>query len=846
MEESSALTDRAGKGLPAFMDRCSIWLGCLSLLLANSHAKEADLPTNLLLNPNFGFHCFDNSRTGAAACFRFGAVACWSQEAYGDAEVYRASRATAFRPRFPVDNVVVIHPGKRFCQFSLLAEMSLDHGDRVSLSVSGRQAAADSVKAAIHLMRLDSASGEWSPASFGQDDKRTFPKHSRGELIRGTSYVATSGAANDFELVIENKEIVGAFTESPDKPSDQPNTIGLEVEFINVGQNDVWIYSPCLYKGTTALNHLPVLRSLPTYYRGLPRTIQKLWRGEPLHLIIMGSSIDRGSANPPQYLYDENPNSPTFKQPIAGRDFDVAKVGHPEWNDYIAWWQHYFMYGGRLRLALMQKFNYPINKLLLNTMACDGSSISEAHSGFADYASLSIPPDPGRNGHRAGKTWQQLYPEVFSRPGGPQPDLIIFGSGANEKVDGADEIALFEGAIRWFQRHYPGIEFLFCMFQNRESYTPNTGHLMELALRYQIPYIDFGRILSLATRHCNSYALVPNDGHPQAAGHYLWFKQIERAFDVADPIESGIAQLQLPERVSPYTLGWEGEVRTYVNPNPRIREGTAFILDDTVVNLWATCKDEKVGVLIDGGEAKSGSRLGPMGARDVRNSTFATGKLTFGDRHIVEVTGTEARLVAVDAKTVPNRQWIGVESLRWHLGSLRPHAFASEWGAPYGSRQVLIPAGQSVEIELPGTYYSVAYADQPNGGTLRVEVDGRECLSQPTNVAFKNAKGDQLFLENRKGIRQLPYGMHTLRIAAANDPVALLGLFSYDTRANRSHERVLRGTACPGETIEFDPPFAARPLVSCTGGLRAASGDITAARARFGGDGPGGYEAVGE
>src|SRR5205085_10988418 len=147
-----------------------------------------------------------------------------------------------------------------------------------------------------------------------------------------------------------------------------------------------------------ALNRLPPARPLPALYRGIPRTLQKLWRGEPLHLMVMGSSIDRGSANPPQYLYDEDPRSPTFKQPLTGRDFEGKRVGHPEWDDYIAWWQHYFMYGGRLRRLLMEKFDYPMDHLLLNTMACDGSSVSEAHSGLAEYASLAIPPDPGANG----------------------------------------------------------------------------------------------------------------------------------------------------------------------------------------------------------------------------------------------------------------------------------------------------------------------------------------------------------------------------------------------------------------------------------------------------------------
>lgn len=803
---------------------------------------------NLLLNPELSFHCFDNSRSGLAPSFRSGSMACWDQEAYGDAEAYRAPRVNVFRPRFTVDNVAVIHAGKRLYQFSLLAEMGLDHGDHVSLSLFGHQPAADCLRVAIHLMRLDSASGEWSPATYGQDDRRTFPKLSRGELIKGPSYAAASGSSEDFELRIENAEIAGAFTESPDRGTDQLHTIGILVELTNTSKNqDVWVYSPCLNKGSAPVNRLPVSRAMPTYYRGIPRTIQKLWRGDPLHIMVMGSSIDRGSANPPQYLYDENPQSPTFKQPLTWRDFDGARVGHPEWNDYIAWWQHYFMYGGRLRLALMRKFNYPIQKLLLNTMACDGSSISEAHSGFADYASLSLPPDPDLNGHRRGKTWRELYPEVFTRPEGPRPDLVVFGSGANEKVDGADEIALFEGAIRWFQRNYPDTEFLFCMFQNRESYTPNTGHLMELSLRYQIPYIDFGRVFDLATRHCNSYALVPRDGHPQASGHYIWSKQLERAFDVADPIESGIAQRQLPERISPYTLGWEGDVHTYQGADPRIHGGTAFILDDTVVNLWATSKEKggTVEVKVDG-SPHSGSRRVSMVGRDLRNSTFATGRLSLGDRHIVEVTGSEAKLVAVDSKVVPNRQWIGVESRRWRLADLKPQAFLSQWGAPFGTMQVVLAAGQSVDIDVPGTDFSVSYVDQANGGEMRVEVDGREVLHQETNVPVKIAGAEPLYFENRKGLLHFAYGLHTVRVTAGKGAVTLLGIFSYDTRSNRDHERVLRGTGYPGETIEFAPVFKARPLVSCTGKLEVTSPDVTLTGMKLSGGGEGAYEVVGE
>lgn len=825
--------------------RLLCWVAFLSTSAALARAGEA-VSLNLLLNPGFAFHSFSNSRTAGHESYRAGSVPCWDQAAYGDAEAWRSTRVKDFRPQFPVDGVVVIRPGKSFSQFALLAEPGLDHGDHVSLSVFGHQTGPDSLEASLHCMRLDSTAGEWSPADFGQDDKRKFPRHSRGELVKGPTYRAKSGAAKDFELKIENSTIVGAFTESADKSTDQPNTIGVLIEFVNRSKDrDVWIYSPCLSRGAVALNRLPTARPLPTHYRGIPRTMQKLWRGEPLHLIVMGSSIDRGSANPPQYLYDEDPKSPTFKQPLTGRDFDGAKIGHPEWTDYTGWWQHHFMYGGRLRQALMAKFNYPINKLLLNTMACDGSCISESHSALVDWASLVNPPDPNLNGHHSGKTWHELYPDLFARPEGPRPDLVIFGSGANEKIDGADEIAVFEGAIRWFQRHYPGVEFLFCMFQNRESYTPNTAHLMELALRYQIPYLDFGRVFSLTTRHCNSYALVPRDGHPQAAGHYLWAKQLERAFDAADPIEPGSAQLQLPERANPFTVGWEGEMTTYTNGNARIRGGTAVILDDTAVNMWAKTKDELVEIRVDG-QANAGSRRRPMTRRDPRNSTFAIGRLSLGDRHVIEVVGTGAQLVAADAKTALNRQWVGVESPRWKLNGLKPQPFASAWGAPYGSQQVIIPAGQSVEIDLPGTDFSVAYVDQPQGGLARTEINGQERLKQATHESFTDATGRQLFLENRKGIRGLTYGLHAIRITAVEKPVALLGIFSYDTRANRANERILRGTAYPGETISFTPPFAARPIVLCTGGLQALASDTSAKAVKFSGNGPGSYEVIGE
>jgi len=817
-------------------------LVAFALIAATASAQTA---ANLLLNPALNFHSFENSRSGQGVEYKAGAIPCWDQEAYGGAEAYRAARQTAFRPSFAVDNAVVIHPGKSLHQFSLLAEMGLDGAEHISLSVFGHQAKPRSLRAAIHMMRLDSEEGTWSPKDYELTDARTFPKHSRGELIAEPSFTNDSGEAPDFELTVEKAIIPFGFTESGTTSTRQPNVIGLTVEFTNTGKEDVWIYAPCLARGDKALNRLPESRAMPEYYRGIPRTIQKLWRGEPLHLIVMGSSIDRGSANPRMIPYDEDPKSPTFKQPrTKSTDFDGALIGHPEWNGYIGWWQHHFMYGGRFREWLMQKFNYPMDRLLLNTMAADGSCIAESHSGLEAYATLSLPPDAGANGHTKGKTWQELYPAVFARPEGARPDLVIFGSGANEKVDGADEVAAFEGAIRWFQRHYPGTEFVFCMWQNRETYTPNTGHLRELSLRYQIPFIDLGRVISETTRYCNSYALVPSDGHPQAAAHDIWAKQLERAFEVADPISSGIAQLSLPERLSDHTIGWEGEITTYTAGQKRLRDKRGFILDDTFVNLWATTKDELVGVRLDGA-ADDTSRRRPMRARDNRNSTFAIGRLALGDRHIVEVTGAEAALVAVDAKTALNRQWLPVTSPRWKVPA-KPEPFVSEWGGPYGEAAVTLAPGAEATSDFIGTDLSIAYVDAADGGDLLVLVDGQEVLHTVTNRSFTDAENQPLYMENRKGIRGLAYGWHSVQVKAGDKPVRLLGAFTYDTRSNRQAERVERGRAFAGESLSFSAPFKARPWIVCHGGLQVTLDNARANAVTFTGTGEGSYEVVGE
>ncbi len=805
---------------------------------------------NLLKNPEFAFHVFENHRSGRRESFASGNIAFWNTDAWGDIQVIRAGHAdAAARPDFAVDNLVEIRPGKRLLQFFTLPEAGLAHGDHVSLLAHGCQTAPNTLQVRLRLLKLDSAEGEWQPRDFGLADQRTFPRQSRGELVTAALYETAVSVTGHVVLRIEDAVIPGNFQPDARQGSSVAvNTVGIQVEFANISTGDtVWVYAPALVRGAAApapRQVWPGARAMRPIYRHIPRTMQKLWKGEPLHIILMGSSIDRGSANPPLYPYNENPDAPEFKQPLADNHaFDPDMVGRPDLAGYVGWWQHYWGFAGRLRLELMRKFNLPVEKLLLNIMACDGSCVGEAHAGLADYCRLALPPDPGMNGNGAGRTWAELYPDLCARPEGTRPDLVIFGSGANEKTDTPEEVAVFEGAIRWIQRNYPETEFLFCMFQNYGQYTPNTGDLQALALRYQIPVLDYGLLADNLMRCCNRYALVPADGHPQAAAHFLWFKTLEKAFECWDPTEAGQAQLQLPERLHPNAYGWEGELATFTAPHPRIK-GPRLIIEDTVFNLWCQA-EEKLRFKVDG-VWRSGSRGRSMKQRDLRNSTFVHGNLALGDRHLVEAFGTNPVIIAADCKICPDRRFIGAESALWERGGLTPVPFASEWGAPYGAMQIVLPPGAALELEAVGTDISVAYVDRPDAGILLAAVDGVEKLRQTANQPFEDSDGAKIFIENRRGIRGLPFGVHLLRLEAIEAPVSILGAFVYDSRSNRRAERRLAGRAAPGDTVALTPPFKARPLVVCQGGLAAAPADIAAGSVTFSGSASGAYEIIGE
>ena len=139
---------------------------------------------NLLQNPQFDFHAFDPHRSGKAGSFRSHNVAFWNTDAWGDIEVIRESHVDAkIRPSFTTHNLVKIEPGKKMWQFFTLPEAGLAHGEKLSLSVQGNQSKGAALELRLQLMKLDSEDGTWSPVDFGSTDKRTFPKHSRGELV---------------------------------------------------------------------------------------------------------------------------------------------------------------------------------------------------------------------------------------------------------------------------------------------------------------------------------------------------------------------------------------------------------------------------------------------------------------------------------------------------------------------------------------------------------------------------------------------------------------------------------------------------------------------------------------
>ncbi|WP_417388194.1 SGNH/GDSL hydrolase family protein [Gimesia sp.] len=748
-------------------------------------AEESESKQNLLQNPEFGLRKTADPEPGRSILY-------WNTDRWGD--VIGGNGEGKFRHQSTA-KVVEILPGKRIWQFATLPELGLKAGDAVSLSVNGYQEQSGALKARLCLMLIESADGQWSPADFGMPDKRTFARHGRGELVRSPQKETSSQETEkEFQLQLNGLKIDPRFKEQRESDADFRNVVGVLVEFVNDSDKRVWVNSPTLVKGETAAKTAPTSsRSLPALYQKIPRTMQKLTTGKPITILTLGSSIDRGSANPRLYFYDENPDSSHFKEPLtearpgkpaAMKQLIAERMGRPDLQDYVGWSQHYFMYTGRLRRELLRKFDYPVENMLLNVMACDGSSIGESHSGFKAYAELELPPNPNDNGHPTGKSWQELYPSLFENGKKPGPDLVIFGHGHNEHIDRPDEIAAYEGAIRWFQRHYPGVEFVSCMWI-RDKGQPNsmTEPMQKLCAYYKIPFVDLGQLIIDLKATTNYYAMAPDGGHPAAGSHYLWFKQLEQVFEMpAEATLPGVPQKQLPPRMNAYARNWEGTMIRFEKDDTRIVDGRMMILEDAAFNLWADNKREMMQLLIDGQPAEhAGHGRNSFASPNPRNSTFVHGRLTRGDRHIIEIPNKSARLSAVDCKVGLKRQFYGVDAKGWQ-GKSTVQEFESKWGAPYGERAFQLQPGETLEIEVEADELSIAWLDDPAGGTLVVEVDDKPAWSQPTNQPFTDSQGRTHFIENRRGVLGLPFAKHRTRLQAEGKPVRVIGVFGYDGR----------------------------------------------------------------
>jgi hypothetical protein len=768
--------------------RFVVFLFCL--VVSGAACGEGE---NLLKNAGFEVVLFEDMRGNEEVRRSTQSVSGWETEKYGD--IVAAKPETTQLPRTkaaePDRGVVAINSGKKFWQFMTLPEIGCGYGDAVSLAVKGYQAESKALAARIFLMRVDSEDGTWKPKEFGMFENRTFAKHGRGELVRELIGEAHSGDDLAFLFKAENAEIAGQVKQGKESSKESTNAVGIVVEFENLSKKQVLLTGVSLVKGAKAVLGGKEVRPLPTYYRRVPRVMQKLWKGEALHILTLGSSVDHGDANPPLYLYDDDAKSATYKRPLVHvEQTPMVKLGKPEWADYVAETRSAFVYTGRLRFDLMTRYGYSIDRILLNLTAGGGSSIGEAHAGYGAWGDLAVKPGP-HNGHSSKKTWEELYPAVFKRGGGTRPDLIVFGHGENEHVDGADEVAVFEGAIRLFQRKYPGVETVFCIWPRDGKVVHDEEKLKALAEHYGIPYIDVMPTIKGIYKTCNSYAICPDGGHPQAGWHFIWSKLLGQLFECGGKLEEWIPQKQLPARRNEHAALWEGDAKTFEAGSARIVGGNKIVLEDCAFVAWAQSKDaNKVAtLLVDGKEVKAGSGRS-FAKRDLWNSSFVHGKLTLGDRHIVEVVGEDVKLVALDSKVCLKREWIGVESERWKRGGAggklpAPEAvdFQSEWGAPFGAKKVELAAGQAVELEVQGTDFSVAYVDRKDGGTLRVTVDGEVKLEVGTDVAFVDAAKKEWWMENRKGIRGLPFKKHKVRVEAVGGGVSLLGLVAYDGRS---------------------------------------------------------------
>jgi hypothetical protein len=124
----------------------------------------------------------------------------------------------------------------RLWQLASLPDLGLANGDVVSLAVKAYQEQRQGLQAQLCLMLIESADGTWTPGDFGlHDDKRTFARHGRGELVRCSELEASSEReSGEFLLKMEGLKIDALFKDDKQSASTFRNVVGVLVEFANL------------------------------------------------------------------------------------------------------------------------------------------------------------------------------------------------------------------------------------------------------------------------------------------------------------------------------------------------------------------------------------------------------------------------------------------------------------------------------------------------------------------------------------------------------------------------------------------------------------------------------------
>src|SRR5690606_24531902 len=141
----------------------------------------------------------------------------------------------------------------------------------------------------------------------------------------------------------------------------------------------------------------------------------------------------------------------------------------------------------------------------------------------------------------------------------------------------------------------------------------------------------------------NMFALMPDGGHPQASAHYLWFKQLEKAFDIVSPLDSPQPQRLLPPRWNQFSYLWEGDMRTITAPSPRIVNHEAVMTAEGPIVIWASHAEgednRNMHLRINGQIANDAGRGRNYPQRESRNASLLRGRFEPGHRYVMEIVG---------------------------------------------------------------------------------------------------------------------------------------------------------------------------------------------------------------